>query len=75
MSQYVSVESSSLNHYMPYSWFIVSCVDSLIGSETFMQAECFESLQKQRARVWIQKIQSNFPSNLLPTAVVVFPFS
>ena len=34
------------------------CVDSLMGKETFMRTKRFESLQKMRARVWIQYIKS-----------------
>ena len=49
MSQYiVSVESSSLIHDL-----FVSCVDSLVGKESFMWTKCFIPMQKQRARVWI----------------------
>ena len=42
------------NSPLSYLYLFVSCVDSLIGLETFMRTKCFEPLEKQRARVWIQ---------------------
>ena len=52
VSQYVvSVQSSSA--LFTLDWF-VCCVVSLMGQETIMRTKCFETLQKQRARVWIQ---------------------
>ena len=55
MSQYVvSVESSSLIHHSPYSRFIVSYVDSMMGKETFIWPKCIEPLQNLRAKSRIQ---------------------
>ena len=62
VSQYVSVEFSSLTHRR--SWFI----DGF--AKIFMRSKRFESLQKLRARVWISKPRLSphaYSSNLLLT--------
>ena len=45
----------------------VPCVDSVIGWETFMGTQCYEPLQKQTVRVWIQQNLFKHPSGILLT--------